>query len=294
MTEPSDSKRRNLGRGLSALLGESGEDYSQLDRVRGTKAVAIEQLRPGKFQPRRHFAPEDMEALVASVREKGILQPILVRRDPNDPNRYEIIAGERRWRAAQAAQLHEIPVLVRDLSDSDALEVALIENVQRQDLSPLEEAEGYSRLMAEFSHTQDGLAQAIGKSRSHIANTLRLMSLPEEVKNLLETRALSAGHARALLNLADPVAAAKQVVREGLSVRQTEKLGQAIKDKGRSGPAGVGTKNSDLLALERRLSDALGLKVEVKEKGRGGSLIIAYRDPDQLQTVIDRLDLETT
>lgn len=290
MTEPAENKRRNLGRGLSALLGESGDDYSQLDRVRGTKAVAIEQLRPGKFQPRRHFAQEDMEALIASVREKGILQPILVRRDPADPNRYEIIAGERRWRAAQAAQLHEIPVLVRDLSDSDALEVALIENVQRQDLSPLEEAEGYSRLMAEFSHTQEGLAQAIGKSRSHIANTLRLMNLPEEVKKFLETGALTAGHARALLNLSDPVAAAKQVVRDGLSVRQTEQLGQEIKGKGKFDAGKPPAKDADTRALEKRLSEALGLKVELKDKGRGGNLIISYRDPDQLQSVIDRLD----
>lgn len=294
MTEPTDSRRRNLGRGLSALLGESGDDYSQLDRVRGTKAVAIEQLRPGNFQPRRHFAPEDMDALVASVREKGILQPILVRRDPTDPNRYEIIAGERRWRAAQAAQLHEIPVLVRDLSDSDALEVALIENVQRQDLSALEEAEGYSRLMEEFSHTQEGLAQAIGKSRSHIANTLRLLSLPDEVKTLVETRDLSAGHARALLNLSDPVAAAKQVVREGLSVRQTERLGQDMKNKSKGHATGASPKDPDTLAVERRLSEILGLKVELKAKRRGGKLIIAYRDADQLQSVIDRLADEPT
>jgi ParB family chromosome partitioning protein len=290
MTEPGDNKRRNLGRGLSALLGESGDDYSQLDRVRGTKAVAIEQLRPGKFQPRRHFAQEDMEALIASVREKGILQPILVRRDPADPNRYEIIAGERRWRAAQAAQLHEIPVLVRDLSDSDALEVALIENVQRQDLSPLEEAEGYSRLMVEYSNTQEDLAQAIGKSRSHIANTLRLINLPDEAKKYLETGALTAGHARALLNLSDPVAVAKQVVRDGLSVRQTEQLGQKIKGKGKSDAGKPLEKDADTRALEKRLSEALGLKVELKDKGRGGNLIISYRDPDQLHSVIDRLD----
>ncbi|MBT5415794.1 MAG: ParB/RepB/Spo0J family partition protein [Rhodospirillaceae bacterium] len=289
MTDSNEGRRRNLGRGLSALLGDSGDDYSQLDRVRGTKAVPVEQLRPGKFQPRRHFSPEDMEALVASVREKGILQPILVRRDTSDPNRYEIIAGERRWRAAQAAQLHEIPVLVRDLSDSDALEVALIENVQRQDLSPLEEAEGYRRLMAEFSHTQDGLAQAIGKSRSHIANMLRLLSLPEEVQKLLDSRALSAGHARALLNLPDPVAAARQVVRDGLSVRQTERLGQAIKDRSSGNTPTKPPKDADTKALERRLSETLGLRVEIAAKGRGGKLVIGYRDLDQLQSVVEKL-----
>lgn len=290
MTGAPDDRRRNLGRGLSALLGDPGEDYAQLDRVRATKTVAVEQLHPGKFQPRRHFDPEEMAALVNSVREKGILQPILVRRDATDPNRYEIIAGERRWRAAQAAQLHEIPVLVRDLTDSDALEVALIENVQRQDLSPLEEAEGYQRLMAEFAHSQDGLAQAIGKSRSHIANTLRLLGLPDEVKRLVESRTLSAGHARALLNLPDPAAAARRAVREGLSVRQTERLAQETKHAGANPVGPKPHKDVDTIALEKRLSDALGLRVEVKTKRNGGELVIRYRDTDQLQSVVERLD----
>jgi ParB family chromosome partitioning protein len=224
-----EGRRRTLGRGLSALFGEETEDYAALDKLRQAKMVPIEFVRPGRFQPRRHFDEEAMEALVASIREKGVLQPLLVRRHPNAGNMYEIIAGERRWRAAQAAALHEIPVVIREFSDRDALEIALVENIQRQDLSPLEEAEGYKRLMEEFNHTQEELAKAVGKSRSHVANMLRLLALPDPVKNLVEEGTLSAGHARALINVENAVAVAEEVVRLGLNVRQTEQLAQSAK-----------------------------------------------------------------
>src|SRR5882757_503425 len=174
-----DGRRRNLGRGLSALFGEESEDYAALDRLRQAKAVPIDFVRAGRFQPRRNFDAEALRALADSIREKGVLQPILVRRHPADASAYEIIAGERRWRAAQLAQLHEIPVVIRELDDREALEVALVENVQRQDLTALEEAEGYRRLMEEFAHTQENLAKSVGKSRSHVANTMRLLALPE-------------------------------------------------------------------------------------------------------------------
>lgn len=287
-----ENRRRNLGRGLSALLGNEEEDYAQLDSVRANKTVPISQVRPGRFQPRRNFAADDMEALVASVREKGVLQPILVRRDPDDPNSFEIIAGERRWRAAQEARLHEIPVLIKDLTDGDALEVALIENIQRQDLSPLEEAEGYRRLMTEFTHTQEDLARVIGKSRSHVANMLRLLGLPDDVKALLDRGDLTAGHARALLNAENPQALAARVVAGGLNVRQTEQLVQASKGpSGETRPASSArpAKDTDTLALERELSTRLGLVVSIQNRGKTGEMVIRYRTLEQLDEVVQRL-----
>jgi ParB family chromosome partitioning protein len=312
MTE--DGGKRRLGRGLSALLGEdSGEDYAQLDRLRTSKMVPVEQLSPGRFQPRRAFDEEAMDALVLSVREKGIIQPILVRRRRDQANAYEIIAGERRWRAAQVAQLHEVPVVIRDVEDRDALEIALIENIQRQDLTPLEEAEGYSRLMAEFEHSQEDLAHAVGKSRSHVANMLRLLNLPAGVKELVQTRALSAGHARAVLTAADPDALARTIVDRGLSVRAAEKLAQAAKPASARRPrkpsapatpeaiaAAVAAtvadaappmraKDADTLALEHSLASVLGLTVSIEFDGKGGRLTIHYQSLDQLDDVLTRL-----
>jgi ParB family chromosome partitioning protein len=281
-------KRRNLGKGLSALLGEASDDYAKLDRVRSPKSVPTELLRPGAFQPRHRMAEQDLEDLAKSVTEKGILQPILVRRHADEPEAFEIIAGERRWRAAQLAQLHEVPVIIKDLSDREAMEIALVENLQRQDLSALEEAEGYRRLMEEFTHTQEDLARSVGKSRSHVANMMRLLSLPEPVKKMLDDGELSAGHARALLGAADVAALARQVVKRGLNVRQTERLATA---EGRSTKKRSKTmeKDVDTIALERDLSNLLGLSVEVKLRADGGTLTLHYRSLDQLDDILHRL-----
>ncbi len=284
-----DPKRRGLGRGLAALLGDNdAEDYASLDRVRASKEVPIEQLQPNRFQPRHRFEDEAMEQLVASVREKGILQPILVRRTPA-PNTYEIIAGERRWRAAQKARLHQVPVVIRDLSDAEALELALIENIQRQDLNPIEEAQGYQRLVDEFRYTQEQLAQGIGKSRSHIANTLRLLALPDGVKAMVEAGQLTAGHARALLTAGDPEALARQILDSKLTVRQAEDLAAAAKARARVKRPRK-PKDTDTLALERDLSSAIGLKVGIEHRGeQGGDVRISYRTLEQLDELCRRL-----
>ncbi len=282
------SGRRELGRGLSALLGDAvGEQDTGAARHQ-PHMLPIEQLRPSRFQPRRNFAEPNIQALAESVREKGILQPILVRRHPDTPDSYEIVAGERRWRAAQAARLHEVPVIVKDLGDKGVLEIALVENIQRQDLGPLEEAEGFRRLIDEFSHTQEELAKAVGRSRSHIANTIRLLNLPAKVKTLLDEGALSAGHARALLNAADPEGLASLVVKRGLNVRQTEKLVQGGKKPTpkRKTPA---AKDPDPIALEHDLSNMLGLRVSIDFHGEGGRLIINYDTLEQLDDLLSRL-----
>jgi ParB family chromosome partitioning protein len=281
-----DGRRRNLGRGLSALFGEESEDYAALDRLRQAKTVPIDFVRAGRFQPRRNFDEAAMQTLADSIREKGVLQPILVRRHPDEASAYEIIAGERRWRAAQLAQLHEIPVVIRELDDREALEVALVENVQRQDLTPIEEAEGYRRLLEEFDHTQEDLAKSVGKSRSHVANMMRLLALPEAVKQHVEAGRLTAGHARALLNAGDPMALAEEVIRRGLNVRQVELLAQAAK----SGRAPAPSKDADTTALERDLGNLLGLRVTVNFAGRGGALTIHYRTLEQLDEVLRRLN----
>ncbi|MBX9634558.1 MAG: ParB/RepB/Spo0J family partition protein [Magnetospirillum sp.] len=294
-----DDKRRNLGRGLSALLGDSGvaAAASVLDAgnapppaavKNGLRNLAVGQLKPGKFQPRRQFDEEAIADLVESVREKGVLQPLLVR--PIDGG-YEIIAGERRWRAAQRAQLHEVPVIIRDFTDKEALEVALVENLQRQDLSPLEEADGYRRLVDEFSHTQEELAKAVGKSRSHVANMMRLLALPDSIKEMVEAKQISAGHARALLTAADPLSLAREVVDKQLNVRQTEKLASSepkAKITGGGRPAGP-VKDADTAALERDLAELLGVKVTLTSQGKGGELTIHYGTLEQLDDILSRL-----
>jgi ParB family transcriptional regulator, chromosome partitioning protein len=286
----SDEKppRPRLGRGLSALLGDDASDYAALDAVRESKTVPVEYLRPNRFQPRRDFDEDEIDSLAESIREQGILQPILVRRDPDNVNGYEIVAGERRWRVAQRARLHEVPVLIKDLSDDKALEVAIVENVQRQDLNAIEEAEGYQRLMRDFTHTQEDLARVVGKSRSYVANTLRLLGLPDEVKELVSGHKLSAGHARALLNAVDPVKLAHQVVARGMNVRQTEKLAQAGRDA-KSPAAPLAEKDADTIALERELASILGLKVTISYRGGGGDVIIRYTTLEQLDDVVQRL-----
>jgi ParB family chromosome partitioning protein len=291
-----EPRKRGLGRGLSALLGEPISNAVKVEDSgteragqNGPQTLPVEHLRPGKYQPRQHFDQTAIDDLAQSIKEKGIIQPLVVRQLAE--NTYEIIAGERRWRAAQAAQLHEVPVLIRDLSDTEALELALIENLQRQDLTPLEEAEGFSRLMDEFQHTQEALAKVIGKSRSHVANMIRLLSLPEPVKRMMDEGALSAGHARALLTAQDPVGLAKQVVERGLNVRQTEKLAQeAAGSAGRTAAkAPKPEKDTDVIALERSLSNLVGLQVTITQAARGGELSIHYNTLDQLDDVISRL-----
>ena len=301
-TEESGRKRSHLGRGLDALFGEDEAGYEPLDRLRQSRLLPIEHLAPNPYQPRRNFDDESLEQLVQSVRERGILQPILARPLPGAPDRYQIIAGERRWRAAQRAELHEVPVLVRELSDEDALQIALIENVQRQDLSPLEEAEGYRRLIAEFGHTQEALARTIGKSRSHIANTLRLLELPAPVQSLVQQGQLTAGHARALITSDDSVSLAREVVDKGLNVRQTEALvrtnAQGEDQPGLRGPrrsGGTGAvatavKDADTLALENELSGLLGLRVTIANRSdQAGTLTVHYATLEQLEDVVQRL-----
>lgn len=284
-------RKRGLGRGLSSLIPDKppGPETSTSADV---KTVPIEFLKPSPFQPRRRFVDDEIDGLADSIRAKGVMQPLLVRSSPDHHQAYEIIAGERRWRAAQRAGLHELPVLVRDLSDRDTLEVALLENIQREDLSPLEEADGYQRLIEEFGHTQQELADTIGKSRSHIANLLRLLSLPPTVRELLESSALSAGHARALINADNPSELAKIVVNKGLNVRQTEMLVRREKDQKKpddnSMPASAG-RNPDTIALERELSTELGLNVALKPRGKGGVVSISYGTLDQLDGLLKRL-----
>lgn len=285
--------RTSLGRGLSALLGDAPEEEEVAPEAapRSPRSLPIGQLRPGRFQPRRLFDEAAIAELVESVREKGVLQPLLVRPLPEDPDLYEIIAGERRWRAAQMARLHEVPVVVRDFDDRETLEVSLVENLQREDLTPLEEAEGYRRLMEEFAHTQEDLGRAVGKSRSHVANMMRLLALPAPVKDMLDRGALSMGHARALLGVADAVGLASQVAAKGLSVRQTERLAreEGAKPKGPARPRGAEAKDPDTAALERDLSNLLGLEVSIKFHGKGGELTIHYGNLEQLDDVLHRL-----
>jgi ParB family chromosome partitioning protein len=280
-------RRRGLGMGLSALLGGSA-DAVLAPSSGAARTLAIELLRPSRVQPRRRFTDAELEGLADSIRARGVMQPLLVRRSADGGELYEIVAGERRWRAAQRAGLHELPVIVRQLSDGEALEVALIENVQRQDLSPLEEAEAYRRLIDEFGHTQEALATALGKSRSHVANLLRLLGLPEPVRVLLDGGQLSAGHARALLGARDPAAAAELVVRGGLNVRQTEVL---VRQEAEAPPKPAASPRQDpnTRALERDLSTRLGLHVRIRSKAGGGVLTIAYGSLEQLDAVIRRL-----
>lgn len=302
MSMVEEPRRRGLGRGLSALLGDPVAELpkpvepavalpgSESAANKSLRSLPVEHLRPGKFQPRRLFDQGAIDDLIESVREKGILQPLLVRPHPEDPANYEIIAGERRWRAAQAASLHEVPAIIRALSDREALEIALIENLQRQDLTPLEEAEGYRRLMEDFSHTQEELAKTVGKSRSHVANTMRLLALPPAVKEMLDKGDLTAGHARALLTSKDPVALAQQVIGKGLNVRQTEKLAQKTPEKEKSRRDGTASeKDADLLALERDLSNLLGLKVAIHLQGKGGEVTVHYGTLEQLDEILHRL-----
>jgi ParB family chromosome partitioning protein len=285
-----DAARSRLGRGLASLIGDVGVETHATERLRSQRRVPIEFVRANPRNPRKLFSEAELEDLSASIRERGIIQPIVVR--SRGPEAYEIIAGERRWRAAQRAGLHEVPIVVIEASDGEALELAIIENVQRTDLNPLEEATGYQVLAAEFDHSQDDIAKIVGKSRSHVANTLRLLKLPDTVKAYINAGKLSAGHARALINQPDPEAVAREIVAKGLNVRQVEAIGQE-----RAEAAGKASKSrarlvkdADTVALEKRLSDALGLVVGIDHRGNGGVLHVRYRTLEQLDDVIRRLE----
>ena len=270
---------RPLGRGLKALFGEDPAG----DVSVGVRTVPTAMLVSSPLQPRRRFDGDALEELARSIREKGVLQPLIVR--PGMSGNFEIVAGERRWRAAQRAQVHEIAVVVRDLSDEEALAVALIENIQRDDLSAIEEAQAYSRLAQEFGKTQHEVAIVVGKSRSHVANTTRLLELPEEVQTMLAEGKLTAGHARALVGAPDAAALAQRIAAEGLSVRAAERLRKPGKGRGRR-PA---VENADTLALERSLSNALGIKTKISFDGNGGTVTLAYESLEQLDDLVKRL-----
>ena len=284
-----DVSRKRLGRGLAALIGEIDQPAASQSKpnVSADRTVPIEHVSRNPRNPRRTFDPADLEDLSNSIRQHGIVQPVMVRGAGED--RYEIIAGERRWRAAQMAGLVEIPVIVRNVDDRTALEIAIVENVQRADLNALEEAQGYEQLIAQYGYTQNDLGEVIGKSRSHVANSLRLLKLPDEVRSMLSEGALSAGHARAIVSTSDPVRLARKIADEGLSVRDAEKLAQKDADQSDK-PQGLETKSgnrsdekdADTLALERSLSDVLGLKVQLAHKGQGGQLRIEYKSLEQL------------
>jgi ParB family chromosome partitioning protein len=282
---------RRLGRGLAALIGDAGNEGDALVRAKGQRLVPIEFVRPNPRNPRKTFGDEDLTDLTNSIREKGVIQPILVRTLPGMLDAYEIIAGERRWRAAQRAELHEVPVILIEADDREALELAIIENVQRADLNALEEAAGYERLIAEFDYSQNDLAKVIGKSRSHVANTLRLMKLPDSVKSRVAGGELTAGHARALLSVSDPEAVARQIVDKGLNVREVERIAQEEAegvDSSRK-PRVRREKDPDTRAVELALEQVLGLSVTIDHRGQGGEVRIRYKTLEQLDSLCQRL-----
>lgn len=287
------AKQGRLGRGLSSLIGDAEMDGIANDRGKGQREVPIEFLRANPNQPRQVFQPEELDELTNSIREKGVIQPIVVRPVGGDPNAFEIVAGERRWRASQRAGLHKVPVVVRDFSDAEAMEVAIIENVQRADLNPIEEAAGYQHLVEQFDYSQEQLAHVIGKSRSHIANTLRLLNLPTRVRDLLMGGQLSAGHARALITAGDPVSLAELIVAKGLSVREAEAAARAAKNRPKAAkrPKTL-SKDADTRELEGSVSAALGLAVSIDHKGdAGGEVRVKYKTLEQLDEICRRLSL---
>jgi ParB family chromosome partitioning protein len=295
MEMPEDGRSR-LGRGLAALIGDIGAENATTERVRSQRRVPIEHLSPNPRNPRRNFSDTELDELAASIKERGIIQPVIVRAVRGARDAYEIIAGERRWRAAQRAGLHDIPIVPIEATDEQALELAIIENVQRTDLNPLEEAGGYQALASEYTHSHEDIAKIVGKSRSHVTNTLRLLKLPETVKAYINAGKISAGAARMLIGADDPEAMAREIVDRGLNVRQVEALAkERAKGPGGSGGSGKAVKkramkNADTLALERRVSNTLGLTVTVDHRSKGGVLQIHYRSLDQLDDVLRRLE----
>jgi ParB family chromosome partitioning protein len=285
-----ETRKRGLGRGLSALLGDDGEDYTRLEQVRATREVPIESLEPNRYQPRQRFDDGELNELVDSIREIGVLQPILVRKIAGADDSYEIVAGERRWRAAQRAHLHHVPVVIKDLDDTQSLKIALVENIQREDLSAIEEADGYSRLMEEFNLTQEDVARAVGKSRSHVANTVRLLGLPDAVKEMMLEGAISAGHGRALLVSGDPEGLAQRIVEQGLTVRQVEEIVRGpVETHGKDETKTREGKDASTRELERDLTRATGMRVTISHRGEGGSVKIDYKTLEQLDDLCRRL-----
>jgi ParB family chromosome partitioning protein len=301
--------QKGLGKGLSALISENSASITQSsaasDRsangTNGITQLALTHLAPGKYQPRTHFDEGTLTELAESIEKNGVMQPIIVRPVGGQTHRFEIIAGERRWRAAKIAGLQTIPAIVRELTDKQALELALVENVQRQDLSPLEEANGYQRLIEEFDYTQDELATIVGKSRSHIGNLLRLLSLPDDVRQMLDSGAITVGHARALLSCSDASLLAQEIVKRGLNVRQAEEIGRMMQGKDKrhtpraSSPQSTPRQNAprekdaDILALEESLSENLGLRVSIHDRGQSGEIMIAYDNLAQLDVILRKL-----
>ena len=286
-----DKERRGLGRGLSALMADvAPPEPGDAAPRRSQQAIPVDRIHPNPDQPRRTFQREALDELAASIREKGVIQPLILRADPSNPEAYQIVAGERRWRAAQIARLHEVPAIVREFDDLEVLEIAIIENIQRADLNAIEEAAGYRQLMDRFGHTQEKLAEALGKSRSHIANTMRLLTLPDLVQDMVAEGKLSAGHARALVTASDPLALAREVADRGLSVRDAEKLAKKTDTVSKT-PAPKAGKDADTRALEADLKAALGMWVSIDHgpAGEGGTVSVRYMDLDQLDEICRRL-----
>lgn len=283
-------QKGRLGRGLASLIGEVPTGQPTLPVEGEQRLVAIDQLKGGRFNPRKDFREDELAELADSIRNKGLVQPIVARRDPANPASYEIVAGERRWRAAQKVGLHQVPVIVRDLSDKEVLELAIIENVQRADLNAIEEAGGYRDLIERFGYKQDQLSEIIGKSRSHVANTLRLLKLPAAVQAMVQDGRLTAGHARALIGREDAEALAARIIADDMNVREVEALVQGGGADEGSGPRKVREKDPDTKAFEKELSDSLGLKVEIKRgSGESGNLVIKFGNFDQLEYIRMRL-----
>jgi len=288
-------KQTGLGRGLSALMADVSTDAAGTGEATAPRKIdqkiPVEKIFPNPDQPRRRFTKERLDDLASSIREKGVIQPLILRDNPRKSGTYEIVAGERRWRAAQLAQLHEVPAVVREYSDSEALEVAIIENIQRADLNAIEEAAGYRDLMERFGHTQEKLAEALGKSRSHIANFVRMLGLPDDVQELVREGGLSAGHARALITAPNPSQLAKDVVSKGLSVREVERLAKAPKLKAKPKPRAPVEKDADTRMLEQDLAATLGMKVSIDHPpgGAAGRISIGYKSLEELDDLCRRL-----
>jgi ParB family chromosome partitioning protein len=288
-------KPSRLGRGLAALIGDVGVEAPANDRGGAQprpaqRKVPIENIRPNPKNPRKNFSDSELAELASSIRERGIIQPIVVRPAKGHGNNFEIIAGERRWRAAQRAKLHEVPIVVLEVTDEQALELAIIENVQRTDLNPLEEAHGYQSLIDQYKHSQDDIAGIVGKSRSHVSNTLRLLKLPDSVKAYINSGKITAGHARALIGQPNPEALAHEIVSKGLNVRQIEQARQEQNKGGKKGKTSRKRKDPNTVSLEKSLTDTLGLAVEINHRGRGGSVKIKYKTLEQLDDVTRRLE----
>jgi len=289
-----DEGKSRLGRGLAALIGDVGEETKKTERARSQRRVPVEFLTRNPRNPRRDFPDADLDELAASLRERGIIQPIVVRPVRGSADRFEIIAGERRWRAAQRAGLHDVPIVSVDVTDDEALQLAIIENVQRTDLNAIEEATGYQALINDFKHSHDEIAKTVGKSRVHITNTLRLLKLSDKIQTLVRSGKVSAGHARVLIGRPDAEELAQKIVEMGLSVRQVEEWGRAGKEVAHSAPPPAAKsrapKDADTVALERRVTDALGLEVTIDHRGEAGAVHVRYRSLDQLDEVVRRLE----